>query len=235
EQLRLAPQVVRELANAGVGRADARLEPAQLLGAAARLRDGGARAGRLALAAPRARGGLLERVIDGRDAIAGLHAVAPAHPQVAQPPREFERQLDLLELHDALELGPREQRTCRRGRRRPGRGPRRLRARGRLVATHGPAQRQDHGQRNTRQNGPKAIIYHTTYNKRNGPRPQGRLERAMLGRPVMPFPDLTPERVRLVIEAAYTFRSNPADWADALHAALGPALDLGQGTLVGLV
>jgi len=57
----------------------------------------------------------------------------------------------------------------------------------------------------------------------------------MLGRPVMPFPDLTPERVRLVIEAAYTFRSNPADWADALHAALGPALDLGQGTLVGLV
>jgi DNA-binding NarL/FixJ family response regulator len=51
----------------------------------------------------------------------------------------------------------------------------------------------------------------------------------------MPFPELTPERVRQVIEAAYTFRSSPADWADALHAALGPALDLGQGTLVGLV
>jgi DNA-binding NarL/FixJ family response regulator len=57
----------------------------------------------------------------------------------------------------------------------------------------------------------------------------------MLREFLMPFPDLTPERVRQVIEAAYTFRSNLADWADALHAALGPALDLGQGTLVGLV
>jgi DNA-binding NarL/FixJ family response regulator len=53
--------------------------------------------------------------------------------------------------------------------------------------------------------------------------------------PAMPFPDLTPERARQVIEAAYTFRPDAAAWADGLHQALGPALDLGLGTLVGLV
>jgi DNA-binding NarL/FixJ family response regulator len=51
----------------------------------------------------------------------------------------------------------------------------------------------------------------------------------------MPFPDLTPERIREITEAAYTFQGDPAAWADGLHAALGPSLDLGQGTLVGLV
>src|SRR5262245_59301105 len=51
----------------------------------------------------------------------------------------------------------------------------------------------------------------------------------------MPFPDLTPERLLAVTEAAYAFRCDPAAWADGLHAALGPGLDLGQGTLVGLV
>ena len=51
----------------------------------------------------------------------------------------------------------------------------------------------------------------------------------------MAFPDLPPERMRQVIAAAYTFHSAPADWADGIHAALGPALNLGQGTLVGLI
>jgi DNA-binding NarL/FixJ family response regulator len=51
----------------------------------------------------------------------------------------------------------------------------------------------------------------------------------------MAFPELTPERVREVTAAAYAFQSDPAAWADGLHAALGPSLDLGQGTLVGLV
>jgi len=51
----------------------------------------------------------------------------------------------------------------------------------------------------------------------------------------MSFPDLPPDRVRQVLAAAYTFQNDPAAWADELHAALGPSLDLGQGTLVGLV
>jgi DNA-binding NarL/FixJ family response regulator len=51
----------------------------------------------------------------------------------------------------------------------------------------------------------------------------------------MSFPDLPPDRVRQVLAAAYTFQNDPAVWADELHAALGPSLDLGQGTLVGLV
>jgi DNA-binding NarL/FixJ family response regulator len=51
----------------------------------------------------------------------------------------------------------------------------------------------------------------------------------------MPFPDLTPDRVRQILAATYRFQSDPVVWADELHAALGPSLDLGQGTLVGLV
>lgn len=51
----------------------------------------------------------------------------------------------------------------------------------------------------------------------------------------MLLPPLTPERAREVMAAAYTFHADTAAWADGLHEALGPALDLGQGTLVGLL
>jgi DNA-binding NarL/FixJ family response regulator len=51
----------------------------------------------------------------------------------------------------------------------------------------------------------------------------------------VPFPDLTPDRVRQILATAYTFQNDPVVWADELHAVLGPTLDLGQGTLVGLL
>jgi DNA-binding NarL/FixJ family response regulator len=51
----------------------------------------------------------------------------------------------------------------------------------------------------------------------------------------MVFPDLNHERLREITDAAYDFKSDLASWADGVHAALGPALDLGQGTLVGLL
>jgi DNA-binding NarL/FixJ family response regulator len=51
----------------------------------------------------------------------------------------------------------------------------------------------------------------------------------------MAFPELPPERIREVIAAAYGFRADVARWADGVHAALGPLLDLGQGTLVALL
>lgn len=51
----------------------------------------------------------------------------------------------------------------------------------------------------------------------------------------MVFPDLNHERLREITDAAYDFKSDLASWADGVHAALGPALDLGQGTLVALV
>ncbi|HVZ37553.1 MAG TPA: LuxR C-terminal-related transcriptional regulator, partial [Polyangiaceae bacterium] len=43
------------------------------------------------------------------------------------------------------------------------------------------------------------------------------------------------DRVREVMRAAYAVRADLGGWADGVHEALGPALDLGQGTLVGLV
>jgi len=51
----------------------------------------------------------------------------------------------------------------------------------------------------------------------------------------MVFPDLNPERLREITDAAYAFKSDLASWADGVHSALGPALDLGQGTLVALL
>lgn len=51
----------------------------------------------------------------------------------------------------------------------------------------------------------------------------------------MAFPVLTAERVRAITRAAYTFSGELAVWADGVHEALGPALDLGQGTLVSLL
>lgn len=51
----------------------------------------------------------------------------------------------------------------------------------------------------------------------------------------MVFPELNHERLREVTDAAYDFKSNLGSWADGVHAALGPALDLGQGTLVALL
>jgi len=51
----------------------------------------------------------------------------------------------------------------------------------------------------------------------------------------VPFPDLTPDRVRQILSAAYAFQNDPVVWADELHAALGPSLDLGQGTLIALL
>jgi DNA-binding NarL/FixJ family response regulator len=51
----------------------------------------------------------------------------------------------------------------------------------------------------------------------------------------MVFPDLNPERLREIADAAYDFKSDLASWADGVHSALGPALDLGQGTLVALL
>jgi DNA-binding NarL/FixJ family response regulator len=51
----------------------------------------------------------------------------------------------------------------------------------------------------------------------------------------MVFPELNHERLREITDAAYDFKSDLASWADGVHAALGPALDLGQGTLVALL
>ncbi|HKO90596.1 MAG TPA: LuxR C-terminal-related transcriptional regulator [Polyangiaceae bacterium] len=51
----------------------------------------------------------------------------------------------------------------------------------------------------------------------------------------MVFPDLNHERLREVTDAAYAFKGDLASWADGVHGALGPCLDLGQGTLVALV
>jgi DNA-binding NarL/FixJ family response regulator len=43
------------------------------------------------------------------------------------------------------------------------------------------------------------------------------------------------DRVRVVLHACYAFEGNLDGWADRVHAALAPALDLGQGTLAALV
>ncbi|HKO93933.1 MAG TPA: helix-turn-helix transcriptional regulator [Polyangiaceae bacterium] len=51
----------------------------------------------------------------------------------------------------------------------------------------------------------------------------------------MGFLDFNAERRRAILDATYAFRGDLVSWADAVHAALGPALDLGQGTIVGLV
>jgi DNA-binding NarL/FixJ family response regulator len=48
----------------------------------------------------------------------------------------------------------------------------------------------------------------------------------------MAFLDFNSERVRRIASAAYTFQGNLSAWADGVHEALGPALDLGQGTVV---
>jgi DNA-binding NarL/FixJ family response regulator len=44
-----------------------------------------------------------------------------------------------------------------------------------------------------------------------------------------------PESVREVTRAAYAFSGSLEEWASAVHEALGPGLDCGQGTLVGVV
>jgi DNA-binding NarL/FixJ family response regulator len=51
----------------------------------------------------------------------------------------------------------------------------------------------------------------------------------------MSFLEFSGERRRAILQASYTFRDTLERWADGLHAALGPSLDLGQGTLVGLL
>jgi DNA-binding NarL/FixJ family response regulator len=48
----------------------------------------------------------------------------------------------------------------------------------------------------------------------------------------MAFLDFNSERVRRIATAAYAFQGNISAWAEGVHEALGPALDLGQGTLV---
>jgi DNA-binding NarL/FixJ family response regulator len=48
----------------------------------------------------------------------------------------------------------------------------------------------------------------------------------------MAFLDFNSERVRRIAGAAYAFQGSISAWADGVHEALGPALDLGQGTLV---
>lgn len=45
----------------------------------------------------------------------------------------------------------------------------------------------------------------------------------------------TPERIRDITRAAYAFSTDLGAWASGVHEALGPALDFGQGTLVGVV
>jgi DNA-binding NarL/FixJ family response regulator len=49
------------------------------------------------------------------------------------------------------------------------------------------------------------------------------------------FPAFNPERVREITRAAYAFSNDLAQWATGVHEALGPSLDTGQGTLVGVV
>lgn len=51
----------------------------------------------------------------------------------------------------------------------------------------------------------------------------------------MAFLDFSAERCRSIVHTSYAFTGDLVSWADAVHAALGPALDLGQGTLVALV
>jgi len=53
--------------------------------------------------------------------------------------------------------------------------------------------------------------------------------------PRMGFLDFNAERRREIMQASYALGADLVRWADALHAALAPALDLGQGTLVGLL
>jgi DNA-binding NarL/FixJ family response regulator len=48
----------------------------------------------------------------------------------------------------------------------------------------------------------------------------------------MAFLDFNSDRVRRIAGAAYDFQGSISAWADGVHEALGPALDLGQGTLV---
>jgi DNA-binding NarL/FixJ family response regulator len=48
-------------------------------------------------------------------------------------------------------------------------------------------------------------------------------------------PAFNPERVRAITRSAYAFSSDLGQWATGVHEALGPSLDSGQGTLVGVV
>jgi DNA-binding NarL/FixJ family response regulator len=48
-------------------------------------------------------------------------------------------------------------------------------------------------------------------------------------------PAFNPERVREITRSAYAFSSDLGQWASGVHETLGPSLDFGQGTLVGLV
>jgi DNA-binding NarL/FixJ family response regulator len=48
-------------------------------------------------------------------------------------------------------------------------------------------------------------------------------------------PAFSPERVREITRAGYAFSGDLGQWATGVHEALGPSLDLGQGTLVGIV
>jgi DNA-binding NarL/FixJ family response regulator len=49
------------------------------------------------------------------------------------------------------------------------------------------------------------------------------------------FLEFDPARVRAIRQACYAFQGSLDGWADGVHAALAPALDQGQGTLVALV
>jgi DNA-binding NarL/FixJ family response regulator len=51
----------------------------------------------------------------------------------------------------------------------------------------------------------------------------------------MTFLDFNPGRIRQILHASYSFSGGLFSWAEAVHNALAPALDLGQGTLVGLL
>ena len=51
----------------------------------------------------------------------------------------------------------------------------------------------------------------------------------------MTSPVFSPECVREITRSAYAFSSDLGQWATGVHEALGPSLDCGQGTLVGVV